>query len=131
MNSQPNLDLDLSSDSVFDHVRPSDNELVGYIAITDDGDFIPYDLLHRQAGPAGDLDEAERLLESTGLTLLAETYEVQREGQRVRVGIKELTREKVTVGPLSGDLEPSHAPVDLTQRWSYSLPASELTSLQR
>lgn len=43
--------LDLTSDSVFDHVRSSDNELVGYITITDDGEFIPFDLLHRQAGP--------------------------------------------------------------------------------
>ena len=65
------LPLDLTSDAVFDHVRLSDNELVGYIAMTDDGDFVHFDLLHRQAGPAGDLGEAEHTLEAIGLTLLA------------------------------------------------------------
>ena len=122
--------LDLNADSVFDHVRASDNELVGYIAITDDGAFVPFDLLHRQAGPASDLDRAEQLLATIGLTLLAEVYELHRGGHAVRVGIKELTRDQVTVGPLAGDLDPSSEPVDLTVRWTYDLPADELTPLQ-
>ncbi|MCT1459577.1 hypothetical protein M3G03_08510 [Aestuariimicrobium sp. p3-SID1156] len=123
--------LDLTSDSVFDHVRSNDNELVGYIAVTDEGDFVPFDLLHRQAGPACQLAQAEELLDEIGLGLLAEVYELQRDGQRLRVGIKELTRNEVVVGPLPGDLDPSSDPVDLTARWSYSLPTPELTPLSR
>ena len=121
--------LDLTSDAVFDHVRASDNEIVGYIAMTDDGGFVPFDLLHRQAGPAGDLDDAENLLEAIGLTLLAHTYELTRGGRIMRVVIKELTRHEVTVSPLAGDLDPAAEPVDLTARWTYPLPAAELTPM--
>ena len=121
------LSLDLTSDAVFDHVRLSDNELVGYIAMTDDGDFVPFDLLHRQAGPAGDLGEAEHTLEAIGLTLLAQTYELTRDGRTMRVGIKELNRQEVIVSPLAGDLDRGAEHVDLTARWTYSLPAAELT----
>lgn len=121
------LPLDLTSDAVFDHVRVSDNELVGYIAMTDDGDFVPFDLLHRPAGPAGDLADAEHTLESIGLTLLAQTYELTHDGRNMRVGIKELNRHEVIVSPLAGDLDPGAEPVDLTARWTYPLPAAELT----
>lgn len=121
--------LDLTSDAVFDHVRASDNERVGYIAITNDGDFVPFDLLHRQAGPAGNLDDAENILETVGLTLLDQTYELTRDGQTMRVGIKELNRHEVTVIPLPGDLDPAAVPVDLTARWTYPLPAVDLTPL--
>lgn len=120
--------LDLASDSVFDHIRATDNELVGYIAMTVDGEFVPFDLLHRQAGPAGGLPEGEQLLEEIGLTLLAETYTLNRDGKEHVVGIKELTRTDVTVGPLGGDIDPASPQMDLTQRWTYALPAPELAS---
>jgi len=71
------------------------------------------------------------LLDEIGLTLLAEVYELQRDGQRVRVSIKELTREEVVVGPLPGDLDPTSDPVDLTARWAYTLRAPALTPLTR
>lgn len=71
------------------------------------------------------------MLDEIGLTLLAEVYELQGDGQRVRVSIKELTREEVFVGPLPGDLDPTSDPVDLTARWAYTLPAPALTPLTR
>lgn len=121
------LVLDLTSESAFEHVRASDGEVVGYIVITDDGQFVPFDLLHRQASEPSDLAHAEELLEQIGLSLLAESCQLSREGQALRVGIKELTRDEVTVGPLTDDLDPSSEAVDLTARWTYRLPASELT----
>lgn len=119
--------LDLSSEDVFEHVRTSDGEVVGYIAITPEGDFVPFDLLHRQVADPGELVVAEELLDEVGLSLLAETYLVERQGHRYRVAIKELTGTQVVVGPLSGDIG-ADDDVDLTQRWAYALPAPGLVT---
>lgn len=126
--TQPALHLDLTSEAVFDHVRGSDGELVGYILITDDGDFVPFDLLHRQAADAGDLTSAEELLDGIGLSLLADTYLLQRDGRTVRVSIQELTRHEVTVSPVLGDIDAGADALDLTSRWLYPLPAPNLRS---
>lgn len=128
MSTQPRLDL--ASDSVFDHVRPSDGEVVGYVRVTDKGDFVPFDLLHHQVGPAGDLVAAEQLLEATGLALLARPYLLEHDGRRLRVGIKELTRHEVVLGPVPGDvLDEDDAAVDLTARWTLPLPVAGLVPL--
>jgi len=50
---------DFGPDDVFDRIRPLDQEVVGYIGITEEGLFVPFDLLHRPAGPAEELEDAE------------------------------------------------------------------------
>lgn len=42
--------------NTFDHARALDSEHVGYIHMTDDGGFVPFDLLHRQCAEASELD---------------------------------------------------------------------------
>jgi len=60
------------------------------------------------------------------LGVLANTYLLDRDGTSMRVGITELTRDQVTVSPLSGDITPSEVAVDLTARWTLPLPAPQL-----
>ena len=59
-------------EDVFDHLRREDGEHVGYIEMTADGRFTPYDRLWVRRGEAMDLDEAEATLDEVGLRLLAE-----------------------------------------------------------
>jgi hypothetical protein len=64
----------IGEDEVFDHLRSEDGEHVGYIGITADDLFVPYDLLHRRRGEPGELDEAEAVLDEVGLHMLAEDW---------------------------------------------------------
>lgn len=45
--------------TVLDHLRADDREHVGYIEMTDEGLFIPYDLLRRRCGEPMESTEAE------------------------------------------------------------------------
>ena len=61
-------------EDVFDHLRREDGEHVGYIEMSADGRFIPYDRLWVRRGEAMELDEAEAVLDAIGLRLLAEDW---------------------------------------------------------
>lgn len=83
---------------VFDHLRAEDGEHVGYMEVTPEGDFIPYDLLWQRRGEAMELDEAEAVLDRIGLRMLAEEWQLRTEdGAWQRVRIREIGRERVTV----------------------------------
>ena len=56
MNAPPPEGLPDPED-VFDHLRREDGEHVGYIEMSADGRFIPYDRLWVQRGEAMELDE--------------------------------------------------------------------------
>ncbi|MDO5618108.1 hypothetical protein [Kocuria sp.] len=74
----------------FDHVRASDGETVGTILMTDDGAFLPIDLLGRPLGEPTDLATAEERLEVQGLRHLAESWWIDvTDGRRVKVTIQE------------------------------------------
>lgn len=86
--------------TIFDHLRADDREHVGYIEMTDEGLFIPYDLLRRRCGEPMELTEAEELLDTVGLQALGEQWLLRAEGDAwVPVGIQEFSRESVTVAP--------------------------------
>ena len=61
-------------EDVFDHLRREDGEHVGYIKMSADGRFIPYDRLWVRRGEAMELDEAEAVLDEIGLRILAEEW---------------------------------------------------------
>ena len=114
----------LPSENTFDHVRALDGEHVGYIHMTDDGGFVPFDLLHRQRGEASELDEAEALLDELGLRLLAEDWWLDLDGERVKVLIREVRRATVSVSPaLTGPIAKS---IDLTKTIELPLPTDRL-----
>ncbi|MCV7502234.1 serine/threonine protein phosphatase, partial [Micrococcus luteus] len=80
--------------TIFDHLRADDREHVGYIEMTDDGLFIPYDLLRRRCGEPMELAEAEELLDTVGLQALGEQWLLRTEGDAwVPVDIREFSRE--------------------------------------
>ncbi|MFT4468571.1 serine/threonine protein phosphatase [Arthrobacter sulfonylureivorans] len=114
----------LPSENTFDHVRALDGEHVGYIHMTDDGGFVPFDLLHRQRGEVSELDEAEALLDELGLRLLAEDWWLDLDGERVKVLIREVRRATVSVSPaLTGPIAKS---IDLTKTIELLLPTDRL-----
>lgn len=83
---------------VYDHLRAEDGEHVGYMEMTADGGFVPYDLLWQRRGEPMDLDEAEAVLDGIGLRLLAEDWLLQEEAGWTRVRIREIDRDRVVVG---------------------------------
>ena len=87
----------LPPENTFDHRRSLDGEHVGYIHMTADGAFIPYDLLHRQQAEALELDEAENLLDDLGLAMFLEDWWLDLDGGRVPVLIQEVRRDRVSV----------------------------------
>lgn len=111
--------------TTFDHTRTADGEHVGYITMTSEGAFIPFDLLRRRRGEPGELDVAEALLDEIGLSVLTETFTLA--GEDIRVRIRELTRDTVTVAPTLGDFDPTGEAPDLTQTWTLPLPTTRLT----
>ncbi len=120
-------------EDVFDHVRSEDGEHVGYIEMSSEDRFIPYDRLWVRRGEAMDLDEAETVLDAIGLRLLAEDWLLQEEdeltGEEVwtRVRIRELHRDRVVVAraveELSGGVAKS---VDLVGGIELPLPTTRL-----
>lgn len=120
-------------EEVFDHLRREDGEHVGYIEMTTDGRFTPYDLLWVRRGEAMDLDEAEATLDEVGLRLLAEDWLLQEEdGQTgeatwARVRIREVHRDRVVVARAMEDLSADVAKaVDLVGGVELPLPTTRL-----
>ena len=116
--------------TVLDHLRADDREHVGYIEMTDEGLFTPYDLLRRRCGEPMELTEAEELLDTVGLQALGEQWLLRTEGDAwVPVGIQEFSREAVTVAPRLDDRAVAKAP-DLTATVMLSLPTDRLRSAE-
>lgn len=89
----------MTEETTFPHVRRSDNECVGYLRMTDDGQFVPIDLLWNDVADPLDLSQAEELLEELGLSYLAEQWwlEVTDHPERVKVRIQEVTADTVVL----------------------------------
>lgn len=112
----------------FDHVRAADGEHVGYIHCTEDGRFVPFDLLQRRRGEPMDLDEAEALLDGVGLRMLAEPWWLDDgNGERVKVLVQEVHRDRLTVARLLDDQSgPIAKAVDLRSTITVELPTDRL-----
>ena len=121
---------------VFDHLRRGDGEHVGYIEMSADGRFIPYDRLWVQRGEAMDLDEAEAVLDAIGLRLLAEDWLLEEddlqtgEASWTWVRIREIHRDRVIVARAMEDLSATSVAksVDLIGAIELPLPTTRLRS---
>lgn len=115
----------------FDHLRSEDREHVGSLEMTDEGLFVPFDLLGRRRGEPMELEEAEAVLDELGLRLLAEDWllALPEEGE-VRVRILEVDREHVTVArTIDGGSLHVALTVDLARTIVLPLPAEGLRPL--
>ena len=135
MSAQSEAQADLPApEDVFEHLRREDGEHVGYIEMTDDGRFIPYDLLWIRRGAATDLDEAEAVLDAIGLRLLAEDWLLEEEDPQTgeaswaRVRIREIHRDRVIVARAMEDLSATNIAksVDLIGAIELPLPTTRL-----
>ena len=122
-------------EDVFDHLRREDGEHVGYIEMTADGRFTPYDRLWVRRGEAMDLDEAEATLDEAGLRLLAEDWLLEEDPQTdeeswARVRIREIHRDRVIVARAMEDLSATSVAksVDLIGAIELPLPTTRLRS---
>ena len=123
-------------EDVFDHLRREDGEHVGYIEMSADGRFIPYDRLWVRCGEAMELDEAEAVLDAIGLRLLAEDWLLEEddpqtgEASWTRVRIRELHRDRVIVARAVEDLSATSIAksVDLIGAIELPLPTTRLRS---
>ena len=122
-------------EDVFDHLRREDGEHVGYIEMSADGRFIPYDRLWVQRGEAMELDEAEAVLDAIGLRLLAEDWLLEEDPQTdeeswARVRIREIHRDRVIVARAMEDLSATNIAksVDLIGAIELPLPTTRLRS---
>ena len=122
-------------EDVFDHLRREDGEHVGYIEMSADGRFIPYDRLWVQRGEAMELDEAEAVLDAIGLRLLAEDWLLQEDESAggatwTRVRIREVHRDRVVVARAMEDLSATNIAksVDLIGAIELPLPTTRLRS---
>lgn len=121
-------------EDVFEHLRREDGEHVGYIEMSADGRFIPYDRLWVRRGEAMDLDEAETVLDAIGLRLLAEDWFLQEEDPQTgkatwaRVRIREIHRDRVIVARAMEDLSATNIAksVDLVGSIELPLPTTRL-----
>ena len=133
--SQPQAGFPAPED-VFDHLRREDGEHVGYIEMSADGRFIPYDRLWVRRGEAMDLDEAEAVLDAIGLRLLAEDWLLQEgdpqtgEETWTRVRIREIHRDCIIVARAMEDLSATGIAksVDLIGAIDLPLPTTRLRS---
>ncbi|MCQ1947224.1 MULTISPECIES: serine/threonine protein phosphatase [unclassified Arthrobacter] len=116
----------LPPDNTFDHLRSLDGEHVGYIHMTDDGGFVPYDLLHRRCAEAGDLDAAEALLDELGLRMFIEQWWLDDDGRQIPVLIQEVHRDRVVVAPTAEGAIAKAA--DMTAAIELLLPTDRLQS---
>ena len=122
------MSLGMPSTDTFDHVRGADGEHVGYIHCTEDGGFVPFDLLQRRRGEPMELDEAEALLDALGLSMLAEAWWLDTgDGSRVKVLIQEVHRDRLTVARALEDLSgPVAKAADLRATITVDLPTDRL-----
>ena len=123
-------------EDVFDHLRREDGEHVGYIEMSADGRFIPYDRLWVRHGEAMELDEAEAVLDEIGLRLLAEDWLLEEEDPQTgeegwaRVRIREIHRDRVIVARAMEDLSATNIAksMDLIGAIELPLPTTRLRS---
>ena len=122
-------------EDVFDHLRREDGEHVGYIEMSADGRFIPYDRLWARRGEAMELDVAEAVLDAIGLRLLAEDWLLEDDLQTgeaswTRVRIREIHRDRVIVARAMEDLSATNIAksVDLIGAIELPLPTTRLRS---
>ena len=135
MSAPPPEGLPVPED-VFDHLRREDGEHVGYIEMSADGRFIPYDRLWARRGEAMELDEAEAVLDAIGLRLLAEDWLLEEdnlqtgEASWTRVRIREIHRDRVIVARAMEDLSATNIAksVDLIGAIELPLPTTRLRS---
>ena len=107
-----------------DHLRKLDGEHVGYIHMRSDGDFVPFDLLHRRRSEATDLESAEDLLDDLGLRMFTDKWWLSVDGQQLQVLIQEVQRDRVLVAPtVAGAIAKS---ADMTQTIEVPLPTGLL-----
>ena len=129
--SEPQTDRP-APENVFDHLRREDGEHVGYIEMTADGRFTPYDRLWVRRGEAMDLDEAEATLDGVGLRFLAEDWLLQEDESAggatwTRVRIREVHRDRVVVARAMEDISADVAKaVDLVGGIELPLPTARL-----
>ena len=123
-------------ENVFDHLRREDGEHVGYIEMSADGRFIPYDRLWVRRSEAMELDDAEAVLDAIGLRLLAEDWLLEEENLQTgeaswtRVRIREIHRDRVIVARAMEDLSATNIAksVDLIGAIELPLPTTRLRS---
>ena len=123
-------------EDVFDHLRREDGEHVGYIEMSEDGRFIPYDRLWVRRGEEMDLDEAEAVLDAIGLRILAEDWLLEEDDLQTgetswtRVRIREIHRDRVIVARAMEDLSATNIAksVDLIGAIELPLPTTRLRS---
>ena len=122
-------------EDVFDHLRREDGGPAGYIEMSADGRFIPYDRLWVRRGEAMELDEAEAVLDAIGLRLLAEDWLLEEdpgagEASWARVRIREIHRDRVIVARAMEDLSATNIAksVDLIGAIELPLPTTRLRS---
>ncbi|MGW9550556.1 serine/threonine protein phosphatase [Citricoccus zhacaiensis] len=122
------MTVQMPATDTFNHVRVSDGEHVGYIHFTQGGLFVPFDLLQRRRGGPMDLVEAEELLDGVGLSMLAKAWWLDNgDGNRVKVRIQEVHRERLTVARALDDLSgPVAQSADLRATITVSLPTDRL-----
>ncbi|MGY5765993.1 serine/threonine protein phosphatase [Brachybacterium sp. DNPG3] len=118
--------------TVFDHRRSDDGEHVGYLEMTDDDLFIPFDLLRVQRGEPMELHAAEAVLDEIGLRMLAEDWLLALPGEEpVRVRIVEIASGSVTVAPAVASSSVHVAlTADMTAARTLDLPAVHLRPLR-
>jgi hypothetical protein len=79
------------------HRRARDEELVGYLVPQGDN-VLPVTLFGYPLGTATDAADARQVLESTGLSVLAEPWELTlADGETIRVRIREVSADQVVV----------------------------------
>ena len=109
---------------------------MGYIEMTADGRFIPYDRLWVRRGGAMELDDAEAALDEVGLRFLADDWLLQElqeadepagEAIWTRVRIREVHRDRVVVARAMEDMSADVAKaVDLVGGIELPLPTTRL-----
>lgn len=77
-------------------VQREDGETVGFVVETPDG-WVPTTVFGHPVGTACDRDDAERHLRGVGMSYLAETWELDADGQWIAVQIVEASPQQVTV----------------------------------
>lgn len=113
----------VADQTVFPHVRNLDREHVGYLRVTDDGLFVPIDLLWNEISGPLDLSDAEALLDDLGLGYLAEDWwlEVFEHPERVKVQIREVSAETVVLANADYGY-----PADIGALFTYPNPTTRL-----
>ncbi|WP_248965024.1 hypothetical protein [Sphaerisporangium perillae] len=104
------------------HRRPEDNELLGYLRPGEDGSdrFTPVNVFGYPLGTATTEDEARRILESVGLSYLAETWllTIPNRVEPVAVQIVEATPQHLRVK----NVDFGYAAADIGQIFVLDVP---------